>query len=175
MTKKKVLQDHKRHGKTFIPPFQHMLGPLKEISWVKTMLPELIWIALIQDYYGHREGVALITKFTRVARECSPSEKKRIFATISSFEELNKEEQSCLKNELESSGDFFEIQKAILPLIAFYPECPLRFLYSSEQNLSGEEKRNLELLKTMVGGMYNKVSRNTMMVQQSGLHSTLVH
>lgn len=169
MTKKKVLQDHKRHGKTFIPPFQHMLGPLKEISWVKTMLPELIWIALIQDYHGHREGVALITKFTRIARKCSHSEKKRIFATISSLWEMTKEEQSCLKKELASSGDLFEIQKAILPLIAFYPECPLRFLYSSTLSLSGEEKRNLELLKTLVGGMYNKISRNTMMVQATAI------
>lgn len=169
MTKKKVLQDHKRQGKTFIPPFQHMLGPLEEISWVKTMLPELLWITLIQNFYGYQEGVALITRFTRIARKCSPTEKNRIFATISSLQELTEEEQSCFKNDLASSGDLFAIQKAILPLIAFYPECPLKFLYSSEQDLSGDEKRNLELLKMLVGGMYNKISRDTMMVQATAI------
>jgi hypothetical protein len=55
MTREKILQDHKRHGKAFIPPFQHMLGPLSEISWVKTMMPELLWIALIHDYHGLHE------------------------------------------------------------------------------------------------------------------------
>lgn len=169
MTRKKVLQDHKRQGKAFIPPFQHMLGPLREISWVKTILPELLWIALIQGYHGHREGVALITTFTRIARKCCPSEKKSIFATISSMGELTTGEQSCLQSELAASGELFEIQKALLPLIAFYPECPLGFLYSSKPNLTGEEEQNLERLKTLVEGMYNKTSRDTMMVQATAI------
>ena len=104
MTKKVVLQDHKRKRKTFIPPFTQMLGPLREISWVKTMLPELLWIALIQDYYGHAKGVALITSLTRLARKCSVSEKKRIFATLSSFGEMTIDEQSCLHSEIATSG-----------------------------------------------------------------------
>jgi len=165
MTTKKVLQDHKRHGKTFVPPFQHMLGPLSEISWVKILLPELLWIALIQDYHGLRKGVALITRFTRMARKCSPSEKKNIFATVSALGELAKGEKSCLQGELAASGDLFEIQKALLPLITLYPKCPLGFLYSVKPCSSGEEKQSLECLKNLVGGMYNKTSRDTMMVQ----------
>ena len=164
MTRKKVLQDHKRRGKTFIPPFQHMFT-LSEISWVKTMLPELLWIALIQDYHGLREGVALITTFTRIARTCSSSGKKNIFATVSSLGELTKGEKSCLQSELAGLGDLIEIQKALLPLITLYPECPLGFLYSVKPSSSGEEKQSLECLKNLVGGMYNKTSRNTMMVQ----------
>ena len=57
MVRKKVLQDHKQRGKTLIPPVTHMLGPLREVSWVKTILPELLWVALIQDRYGHHMGV----------------------------------------------------------------------------------------------------------------------
>lgn len=169
MTKKKILQDHKRQGKTFIPPFQHMLGPLREISWVKTMLPELLWIALIQDYHGHREGVALITLFTRIVRKCSPSEKKRIFATISSFEELTKDERSCLQSELATSGELFKIQKALLPLIVFYPDCPLRFLYSTKPSLADGTDQILERFKILVEGLYDKISRDTAMVQATAI------
>jgi len=163
MTEKKVLQDHKRQGKTFIPPFTHMLGPLTEISWVKTMFPELLWIALIQDYHGHREGVALITSLTRIARKCSTSEKKRIFATISSFKELTPDEQSCLQSEL------FEIQKALLPLITYYPECPLRFLYSSKPNSDGVADQNREQFRKLVEKLYDKTSKDTMMVQTTAI------
>ena len=169
MTKKKILQDHKHHGKTFIPPFQHKLGPLREISWVKTMLPEFLWIALIQNYHGHRDGIALITEFTRIARKCSPSAQKHIFATTSSLGELTKVEKSCLQRELTVSMDLIRIQQAILPLIAFYPECPLGFLYSSNPSLHGEEKQNLERLKILVGRMYDKTSRDTMMVQATAI------
>ena len=170
MTRKKILQDHKCHGKTFIPPFQHMLGPLSEISWVKTILPELLWITLIQNYHGHREGVELITRFTRIARKCSSSEKKRIFATSSALGELTRDEKSCLLRELTASGDLFDIQKPLLPLIRLYPECPLRFLYSVKPNSTREEeKQNIERLRKLVGGMYNKISLDTMMVQATAI------
>jgi hypothetical protein len=82
MTKKKILQDHKREGKKFIPPFIYKLGPFGGASWARTMLPELLWIALIQNYYGLHEGVEIITNMTRITRECSPSEKLQIFATL---------------------------------------------------------------------------------------------
>jgi hypothetical protein len=169
MTTKKILQDHKRHGKIFVPPFQHMLGPLSEISWVKTILPELLWIALIQEYHGLREGVELITRFTRIARKCSSSEKKNLFATVSSLGELTKDEKSCLQSKLADTGDLVEIQKALLPLIALYPECPLRFLYSVMPSSRGDEKQNIECLKNLVEGMYEKTSRDTMMVQATAI------
>ena len=142
-----------------------MLGPLTEIAWAKTMLPKLLWIALIQDYYGHRKGVELITTLTRIARKCSSAEKKKIFATVSALGELTKGEKACLQSELAALGDLFEIQKALLPLITLYPECPLGFLYSDKPSSSGVEEQNLERLTKLVGGMYNKISRDTMMVQ----------
>jgi hypothetical protein len=37
-----VLNDHKRVGKMFIPPMAQI--GLTEVSWVKTILPELIWL-----------------------------------------------------------------------------------------------------------------------------------
>lgn len=169
MTKQKVLQDHKRQGKTFIPPFTHTLGPLQEVSWVKTMLPEFLWIALIQDYYHYREGVELITSFSRIVHRCSPSDKKHVFATISSLGQLTEDEKSCFQSELATSGDLLKIQKALMPLISFYPECPLRYLFSSEYNFSGNEKKKLEQLKSLVGGMYDKTSKDTMMVQATAI------
>lgn len=170
MTKQKVLQDHRRQGKNFVPPFTHILGPLlREISWAKTMLPELLWIALIQDYYGHREGVELITSLARLASKCSPSEKKRIFATISSLGALTTDEKLCLQRKLATTSDLFKIQKALLPLIVFYPECPLCFLYSTMQNLADGAEQNLERFKTLVKGLYNRTSRNTMMVQATAI------
>lgn len=146
-----------------------MLGPLHEISWVTTMLPEFLWIALLQDYYGVHEGVEIITALTRIARKCSPSEKKHIFATISSFGDLKTDEQSCLLNELTTSGDLFKIQKALLPLIAFYPDCPLRFFYSTKPSLADGTDQILEGFKTLVGGLYDKTSRDTMMVQATAI------
>jgi hypothetical protein len=169
MTTKKILEDYKRQGKAFIPPFTHMLGPLQEISWVKTMIPEFVWIALIQEHYGHSKGVSLITSMTRLARKCAPSEKIRIFATISCFSEITSHEQLGLQSELGASGELFQIQKALTPLIVFYPECPLRFLFSATPSLTDADNEQLESFKTLVAGLYDKTSKNTMMVQATAV------
>jgi hypothetical protein len=169
VTTKKILTDYKQQGKTFIPPFIHKLGPLQEIAWVETMIPELVWIALIQEHYGHPKGVSLITSMTRIARKCAPSEKMRIFATISSFREMTSHEQLGLQSELGASGELFEIQKSLTPLVVFYPECPLRFLFSTIPSLTDEGNKHLENFKTLVAGLYEKTSRNTMMVQATAV------
>lgn len=169
MARKRVLEDHKYRGKILVPPFIHQMGPLNEISWVKTMLPEFLWIALIQSYYGHSKGVELITSLTRLALKCAPSEKKRMFPTISSFGELTTGQQSCLQKELAASGDLFEIQRALSPLIAFYPECPLRFLYSHTASSSDGTEQSLKSLKTVVEGLYDKISGDTTMVQATAI------
>jgi hypothetical protein len=38
--RRKILQDHKRIRKRFIPPFLYQIGPLSEVSWVNELLPD---------------------------------------------------------------------------------------------------------------------------------------
>ncbi len=167
MVRKKILQDHKRKGKAFIPPFTSMMGPLEEVSWIKTILPELLWIALIQDCYGHREGVELITSLTRAIRQCTISKKPRMFATISSFVQLTHDEQLCLQQKLTTQA-MFKIQKALFPLIFYYPECPLKFLFSfpNEREIP---KPDINQFKVLVANLYNKREKTPMMVQSTAI------
>ena len=44
----KVLADHKKVGKKFIPPFGAKLGPLDEVRWVNDLVPELVWLPLLR-------------------------------------------------------------------------------------------------------------------------------
>lgn len=171
MGKQEILQDHKKTGKTFQPPFTHKLGPLHEISWVKTMIPELFWIAIIQDCYGHQMGVEIITAFSRIVCKCTEgsSDKKRVFASMSSFGRLTPEEGFCVRKELAASGRLFEIQKALTDLIAFYPQCPLCFLYSKIPSLDDGPEHKLASLKASLEKIYDKVSREAMMVQATAI------
>ena len=142
-----------------------MLGPMQEVSWVKTVLPELLWIALIHDYHGLRKGIELISELGRVARSCLKSKALIIFGAISSFGELDDEQKNSIRNKLTSSGALFLIQKAILPLIAFYPECYLKFLFYHEPSPTDRSKENLERLKSVIDDLYDKTSKRAMMVQ----------
>ena len=55
----KVLADHKKVGKKFIPPFVAKLGPLDEVRWVNDLVPELVWLTLLSDRHGRKRGVDL--------------------------------------------------------------------------------------------------------------------
>jgi hypothetical protein len=167
MTSKKVLNDHKRQGKTYIPPFTHMIGPLQEISWVKTILPELLWIALLQNHYGHRRGVELVTVLARTARKLSNSAKLQIFGAISSFKKLSDTEKDNIRNALATAGELFSIQEALFPLIVFYPDCPLHFLFSRKASSTDADLLDAALnrLKTVVADLYDKTTRDATMVQ----------
>jgi hypothetical protein len=151
------------------PPLQDKLTPLTEISWSKTIIPELLWIALIHNHCGLREGVELITWFTRTARHCVESEKNCVFSTVSSFGNLDNREQSSIVDQLSHDGNLASIREAVLPLVALYPECPLKLLYSGDQVTLRSQQRDLEVLKAVVGGMYDKTERAAVMVQATAV------
>jgi hypothetical protein len=48
---KQILQDHTRKGKVFTPPML-TLGTSVETAWLDYAVPELIWSALLIDYFG---------------------------------------------------------------------------------------------------------------------------
>jgi hypothetical protein len=56
---RRVLDDHKQVGKKFLPPFIAHLGSLNEVSWVDDLLPELLWLGMLNDRHGLRAGVSL--------------------------------------------------------------------------------------------------------------------
>ena len=56
--KKIVLEGHKKVGSKFIPPMMQ-LPNWTEISYINQILPEIIWMGLINDEFGYRDGIDL--------------------------------------------------------------------------------------------------------------------
>ena len=166
MTKaRRILTDHIPRGRVLVPPFTHKLGPMQEVSWVKAMIPELCWVGLIHQRYGHRRAVQLITALARHAREVSPAEPSHIFATASSFASLAAKEGEDLRKLAVESGDLFEIQAALDSLVSNYPECPLRILFAAPP----VQVTSVQPLRDLVSSLYRRGDRDPMMVQASAV------
>ncbi len=125
--KKPILGDHQRIGKRFIPPFAK-LG-FTEISWVETLLPELLWLGLLNDHHGLAKGADLAITLARAAVSTWTQERKKLFAASSSFTALDRAQQKAVVASLASSGHLDDIQAGLVPLPLFYPECPLNFIF----------------------------------------------
>lgn len=168
MTKRpKILADHTKRGQTLVPPFTDNFGPIREVSWINTMMPELLWIALIQHQHGHKRGVELITLLARTARLIIPSTNLQTFAFASSYSVFSNSKGKRLRASLARAGELPLIQKSLAPLIAWYPNCPLSGLFSEPIVTTSLE--GLQSIKSALSSLYQRSDRDPMMVQATAI------
>ena len=69
--KSKVLSDHKQKKKKLVPPLLHAMGEKhKPYSWVKDLIPELIWLCLLHETLGLKRGVECAVNITELSKKC---------------------------------------------------------------------------------------------------------
>jgi hypothetical protein len=163
-----ILSDHKRQGKILVPPFTHMLGPLHEISWIKTILPELLWVALIHNVHGDRRAVEIITVFSRLVRTIKPSSASKWFAATSQYASLSRVDYAQLRLELQRQQMLTAILAPLEPLISWYPECPLALLFPKPPRRSSQ-RDTLAPLKEVISSLYGRSERGPMMIQATAI------
>lgn len=91
--KKIVLIDHQRIGKRLIPPLMQEIN-YQEISWRKQLIPEFIWLALLNNRYGYMKGAELALELPKAAKEATKNRSMGAwFVTVSSYTQLSIEEK----------------------------------------------------------------------------------
>jgi hypothetical protein len=139
--KAKILRDHTKVGQRLVTPLNQLMGSrMTPVSWVDHILPELLWIALIQRRLGSGPGVKLITSVARAARLIHRGQEYRLFAAISNFAILSESERDQLRINLSKTGELSTINECLDHLISWYPECPLSFLFVQAFPLPTTEK-----------------------------------
>jgi len=125
--KKKLLDGHKRVGKKFIPPMMQL--PMStSISYVNDMLPELVWIGLLNDKVGYVPAARAIEKVFLAVEDIKDNEQHGNFALISSFNVLSDEQKISLNEKLAQEGVLELLQDSVAPLLLLYDNCPISFL-----------------------------------------------
>jgi len=168
---REVLDDHKRIGKKFVPPFLNQLGPISEVSWVDGIIPELIWIGLLVDQCGDRRGIELATQITQAANSQEISDKGAFFVWLSDFESLPQECWDDFRAHLSGAHALQEIRSALSPLLSSYPDCPLGCL--REPGALSEE-RGIEPIAEVLMGLYARKSEFATKIQTTAVYLALV-
>jgi len=125
--KKRILEGHRRVGKRFIPPMKQ-LPMMNSTSYVDDMLPELIWIGLLNERVGYIRGARIIERVFLAVNNLKQEDQKGNFALISCFNSLTSEQKNELVAALRNDDVLEEIQNSIAPLVLLYNNCPLSFL-----------------------------------------------
>lgn len=126
LKKKPILEGHKRVGKRFIPPMMQL--PMStSISYVNDMLPELIWVGLINEREGYVGGARIIEKVFLAVDDIKEEGQGGNYALMSAFNTLRPDQKNSVNERLRSEGVLETIQNSIAPLVLLYDRCPLNF------------------------------------------------
>lgn len=125
-TKKAVLDGHKRVGKRFIPPMLQ-IPQLQQTSFVDDILPELVWIGLLNDQFGYLRGARVIEQVFRCVEDLRTNEQHGNFALMSTYRVFSASQKNELAKRLDHTGAASVIRVAIAPLVILYDDCPLNF------------------------------------------------
>jgi|GEM_PF-1031407 len=160
----RILSDHQQLGKRFVPPLQQ-IGPWKDANWIGVILPEILWIALLNDSYGWVRGAELSLALARAAAEATgidPKEfkkqfgksPKQMFATTTAYATLSAEQELQVIDQLKKTSHFEPIINGLATLFTCYPNSPLKFLLTGLANY--EATANLEHFKMVLSGLFDR-------------------
>ncbi len=167
--KKPILEGHKKIGKKFIPPMMQYSG-FREINWVNDIVPELIWIAVLQKKLGHRtanEAMAeLHMKFIDVC------DTNYFHSFFSSYDALSLEAKYLLKTSFHNNVYFEQIFEGLKDLQFYYPNHPLQFLYNGRT--IKESEVDLQIIRDSLSGILERRTEGGTMAQAAILFNSLV-
>jgi len=168
---KRVLSDHRRIGKKLIPPLLQRFSNFHETSWIRRIVPELLWIGLLQERELKR-GIDLSLTLAKAASDVAPLTLPRWYGTASSFSGLTDDHGESIREALASRGDLFEMQKSLHPLVSCYPESPLRLLFGADvgEPATGE----LDLLRRVLVEMFDRRTSSAIFTQATFIYLAFV-
>lgn len=154
--RKRVLQDHLRLGKKLIPPLLAH-GKFQDVSWVDFMIPELIWIALLNKEYGKQKGAEITRLYIKSIKELFPDNKLTCYF-LSSLERYNKNESAKLLNDLERIGILNLLNSCYVNFVRIYPKSPLIILFGNQSLEENYDENYFSEFKALLKILYDKTS-----------------
>jgi hypothetical protein len=158
---KRVLQDHKQIGKKFIPPLLHLRN-VQTVKWQLPILPELLWLAILNSTCGTQTGAELAVALASSASKFVP---QKWFAPASAYDSLLSGQKTEVLEVLKQSNKLGAIQYALNDLLWLYPACPLAFLFPSGPTAPEDPKSAREAFKSVLEELYDRGGRAPMLMQ----------
>jgi len=168
---RQILRDHKKIGKKLITPMNYMLKiSHKDACWLDDILPEVIWIALINELYGLQECVRLLTELTKACVKVVEDKKRACCFSVTHFLSLEEEEKASIRRVLEERGcETKRLGIALHVLHSTYPKSPFGFLTDKVVIDQSPEKERQRLKKT-IDLLYSKTIKEAIFAQANAIN-----
>lgn len=169
----KVLLDHKKVGKRFIPPLLQV-GPFSYTKWVDCVLPELLWLGVLNHCLGLAKGASSALSLAQAAvKTCKSSPKKIWFAPTSSYSNLTEEQKNILLSSLKSGKELESLKEAFVYFGVFYPDFPLNFIYEGNLPKLEDQNKHLRIFKDILSPLFYRAETEATFMQANAIYIAL--
>ena len=152
-SKTTILRDHKRKGKKFIPPLMQFPTNIRT-GYINNMLPELVWLGLLNEQYGYVSAARIMEKIFVNAKSVTDSTQHGNFALISTYKTLKENQKRLLAQKLQEDKVSVSLRNSIGSLTLLFDNCPLSFIGPPVHHYS--ETNLISNLSNCIGRVINK-------------------
>lgn len=147
------------------------LVSLNEVSYVQDLLPEILWIGLINDYLGFRNGISLTNTIIEIAHAINNNSCKISFAICSSYNLLNEQQKNDIVAKLTDLNLIKDLSDSLEPISGLYKGFPLNFI--CPHPTSTPKETLLERIKKTVIDLFDKYTLPSVAAQSMLTYSRI--
>jgi hypothetical protein len=170
--KGKVLQDHKKVGKKFIPPIMQM-EQMRETSFVEERLPCLIWISALYGRLHDKKATEIVVDFVETAHKSCNEDKVAPLQYLSSFASLSETNKASVRQAIKVKPYFDTLLTTIEHQFHLLNRYPLAFLFSDHQ-YGVDREDAIQMLKEDVNRLFDRTASHAVKVQVTAMYTQLV-
>ena len=146
------------------------MGDFHDIAWKWITLPELLWLGLLNYACGLKQGSDLALLLAKTTVQVSQSHPQKWHAPMSSYTLLTEAHKTEILKILRSVGDLDSLRKPLTPLVAYYPKCPVAFLFEDKPPSVEDSTMRLETFKNFLVEMYAKYDPLATLTQANAVY-----
>jgi len=161
----RILSGHKQIGKRFVTPF-NQLELVKETRYVERIMPELLWMDMINATLGFREGIKATMSLCSTVRDVTATSEFTNFTVASKFATVLDVDRDRVREAMRKSDVLTAVSTALSPLRRNYPAFPMSWLLLDVNN---DAKADLDRISASVERIIDKYSHPASIAQANVL------
>lgn len=161
----RILAGHKQMGKRFVTPF-NQLELVKETRYVERIMPELLWMDMINNLYDYRRGIETTMSLCSQVRDAIGASDFTNFTVASKFATVAEDERGRVLEALNGSEALRAASKALSPLVRNYLGFPMAWLLS---DVDDDPKADLDRISASVKRIIDKYAYPASIIQANVL------
>lgn len=163
-----ILSDHRRVRTRFVPPLLSRFN-VETSSWVDERVPEILWLALLNEDYGWTIGAELALQLARAAGSVAAGrETVPLFVAASDYASLSPEEWKEVATAL--GNDWHKIRDGLLPVIERYPRFPMFGIMANGSGLPESPIVPVAKIRRVVESMQDRSGLAAMRAQANAVY-----